>query len=403
MEDNLKFKDTNSTKKIFSLKKRIRAVTGGTSASKTISILVWHIDYAQSNTAKKMDIFAESYPHLKNGAIKDFKSIMMAQGYWDDRRWNSTEKTYTFETNTTLNFLAVDKLGKAKGGRRDTGFVNEAQHAMSWEIFDQLLVRTKEVMWLDWNPSEEFWYDEKIKGIRDHDFLRLTYLDCLDALDKNIIEDIESHKGNANWWNIYGLGLHGAIEGRIYTDWKLIDEIPHEARLERRGLDFGYSIDPTVLEDIYTYNGGFIIDEQIYQKGLSNRAIYQMIQNLPEPETLVIADSAEPKSIDELKDFGLNVIGATKGPGSVLQGIQFVQDQKISVTKRSLKTIKAYRNYMWTKDKATGKFILVPDDSVHEWSNPHDAIRYGLSSYKPHKKIIYNQEEVEPRFNDIGI
>lgn len=344
-----------------------------------------------------MDIFSESYPHLKSGAIKDFKSIMMAQGYWEDKRWNSTEKTYTFQTNTTINFLAVDKLGKAKGGRRDTGFVNEAQHAMTWEIFDQLLVRTKEVMWLDWNPSEEYWYDEKIKGKREHDFLRLTYLDCLNALDKNIIDDIESHKDNKNWWNIYGLGLHGEIEGRIYTGWQVIDTIPHEARLERRGLDFGYSIDPSVLEDIYSYNGGFILDEQIYQKGLSNRAIYQTVESLPEPRTLVIGDSAEPKSIDELKDFGMNIIGAIKGPGSVLQGIQYVQDQKISITSRSLKTIKAYRNYMWTRDRMTGKHILVPDDSVHEWSNPMDSIRYGLDSYRPRGEQnedfnLYNNE-----------
>src|SRR3990167_2462441 len=172
------FQDTIATRKIFALKKRIRAVCGGTSASKTISILVWCIDYAQTNKGKKVDIFAESYPHLEDGAIKDFKTIMQEQNYWNDARWNESKHVYTFETGTVIKFISVDKLGKAKGPRRDVVFVNEANHAMDYDVFDQLLVRTKEVMWLDWNPSEEFWYYEKIKDKIDHDFLKLTYLDC---------------------------------------------------------------------------------------------------------------------------------------------------------------------------------------------------------------------------------
>lgn len=378
-------------RKIFRLRKRIRAVCGGTSASKTISILVWLIDYAQSNKNKKIDIMSESYPHLKDGAMRDFKQILLDRKYWKDANWNESNHIYTFETGSIIKFVSIDKLGKAHGPRRDVLFINEANN-IPYEIYDQLEVRTKEYIWLDWNPVTEFWYYTEIKDRVGHDFLTLTYLDCINVLDKRIIESIESRKENTNWWRVYGLGQLGEIEGRIYTGWQEIDEIPFEARLWRRGLDFGYSIDPSVLVDIYEYNGGYIIDEQIYEKGLSNKSIADFIKNLESPDTLIIADSAEPKSIDEIKSYGIKIVGAQKGQGSVDQGIQFVQDLKISITKRSLKTIKAYRNYLWTKDKRTGKFIRVPDDSIHEWSNPMDAIRYGFNGIiKSNSSISINK------------
>lgn len=373
------FQNTTATRKIFSLNKRIRAVSGGTSASKTISILVWIIDYAQSTPNEVITVVAESLPHLKLGAIRDFKSIMVSNGYYDENCWNESNHTYTFSNGAFIEFISFDKFGKAHGPRRDILFVNEANN-LPYDIVDQLITRTRKVVWMDWNPSEEFYfYTEMVPNRDDIDFITLTYIDN-EALDDISIKEIESHKGNKTWWTVYGEGKLGTVEGRIYTDWKIIDEIPHEARLVRRGLDFGYSVDPTVIEDIYEYNGGFIIDENTYQKGLSNKSIADILNQ--GENVLVMADSAEPKSIDEIKTYGVNILGATKGPGSVLQGIQFVQAQKISVTSRSVKTIKAYRNYMNKKDKSTGRFINEPDDTVHEWSNPMDSIRYGLSQYK---------------------
>lgn len=381
------FKDTEATRKIFTLKKRIRAVCGGTSASKTISILVWLIDYAQSNKSKKLDVLSESYPHLEDGAIRDFKNIMIDRGYWVDSRWNSTKHTYEFETGSILKFISIDKLGKAHGPRRDVLFLNEANN-IDYSIYEQLEVRTKDFVWLDWNPSEEFWYYDKIKGVVDHDFITLTYLDCKEVLPQSIIDSIESRRSNKNWWLVYGLGQLGEVEGRIYTGWKIIDEIPHEARLERRGLDFGYSIDPTVILDIYRYNGGFILDEVVYQKGLSNKSIADLLQ-LENRSVLTIADSAEPKSIDEIASYGVPIIGSVKGQGSVNRGIAYVQAQRISVTSRSTRTIKAYRNYMWLTDK-NGKIVNIPDDRVHEWSNPMDAARYGIESFnrEPEKPYV---------------
>lgn len=179
------------------------------------------------------------------------------------------------------------------------------------------------------------------------------------------------------------LGEPNTTEGRIYTDWNMIDDIPHEAKLVRFGLDFGYSIDPTVIIAIYYYNGGYILDEVTYQKGLSNKSIADILNN--QEKALVVADSAEPKSIQEIYDYGVNIIGAVKGQGSVSQGIQYVQDQRISLTNRSVKTHSAYLNYQWAVDK-DGKQLNVPDDTVHEWSNSMDAVRYGMDSLKPKKE-----------------
>lgn len=165
-------------------------------------------------------------------------------------------------------------------------------------------------------------------------------------------------------------------EAKVYKDWQIVDEIPHEARLWRRGLDFGFTNDPSVLVSIYEYNGGYIIDEELYQKGMSNKAIADFISN--KEQCLVIADSSEPKSIDEIASYGINIIGAKKGAGSVFQGIQYVQGLKISITNRSTRTLKAYRNYMFATDK-DGKILNTPDDTNHEWSNSMDAIRYGFN------------------------
>jgi len=293
---------------------------------------------------------------------------------------NETKHTYTFEAGNKLEFFSVDTYGKAHGPRRDVLFINECNN-LPYNIVDQLIVRTREVVWLDWNPTNEFWfYQDMLPSRTDIDFITLTYKEN-EALDEITISEIESHKNNKQWWQVYGLGQLGVLENRIYKNWEIIDAVPNEAILKRYGLDFGYSIDPTVIMRIYYYMGGFILDELTYQKGLSNRTIADILLNEPE-RALVVADSAEPKSIDEIASYGVNIIGAHKGKGSVYQGIQYVQAQKIYVTARSIKTIKAYRNYLWMKDK-DDKIINEPDDTIHEWSNPMDAIRYGLESLKP--------------------
>jgi phage terminase large subunit len=343
------FAKTTALKKIAKLEKRYRLIAGGTSASKTISALQYLIARSQTDkTPTLTSVVSESFPHLRRGAMRDFLNIMQEHGYFDENRWSKTDYTYTFESGSKLEFFSADQPGKVRGPRRDRLFCNELNN-IGQEAFEQMAVRTKEFIIADWNPVAEFYAYEEYIGKRDDvDFLILTYKDN-EALSQEIIREIESRKGNKNWWLVYGLGLLGESEGRIFTGWQIIDEIPHEARLERYGLDFGYSNDPTALVAVYYYNGGYILDEITYQKGLSNKQIADIINN--QPKSLVMADSAEPKSIDELRIHGVNVLAVLKGRDSVRQGIQYVQDQRISITKRSINGIKEYRNYLWETDK----------------------------------------------------
>jgi phage terminase large subunit len=373
----MKFKSTTATQKILNLNKRIRVIAGGTSASKTISILLYLIDKAQSDKVTTLtSVVSESIPHLKRGAIRDFRNILESHGYWKDSNWNATDSIYTFETGSKIEFFSSDNGDKLRGARRDRLFINEANN-VTFDAFNQLEVRTKDLIFLDYNPTNEFWFYTDIKDKRDDvEFITLTYKDN-ESLDENIVKAIEQRKDNKNWWQVYGLGRLGEVDGKIYKDWNIIDEIPHEAKLERYGMDFGYSNDPSSIVAIYKYNGGFILDEITYQKGLSNKQLADILNN--QEKSQVIADSAEPKSIDEIYSYGINITPAIKGQGSVNQGIQYVQDQRISVTKRSINVIKEYRNYLWKTDK-DGRILNEPE---HMFSHSMDAIRYGFSEYQP--------------------
>ena len=381
---------TTAYKKIKNLNQRIRLIAGGTSASKTVSVLMWLIVLAQHDKVPTItSVVSESFPHLRRGAMRDFKAILEAQNAFFEEQWNKTDSIYTLENGSQIEFFSADQPAKVRGPRRDRLFLNEANN-IPYEIADQLIIRTKEFVFADWNPVSEFWAYEMCNTRNDVDFLTLTYKDN-EALNANIVKEIEMHKVNKQWWTVYGLGQLGEIESRIYTGWKLdIDVIPQEAKLMRKGLDFGYSNDPTALIDIYYYNGGYIIDELVYQKGLSNKQIYDVYTN--SKKALTIGDSANPKDIEELRQYGMLILPASKGPGSVNQGIQYVQEQRISVTKRSTNVIKEYRNYTWETD-TDGKIINEP---IGIWNHAMDAIRYGFTSLKPPRATkIHDQQPFE--------
>lgn len=363
---------TTATKKIASLSKRVRGVAGGSSASKTVSILLWLIDYAQTHDNELISVVSESFPHLRRGSMRDFLNIMVDHKYFVAASWNKTEYIYTFPTGTRIEFFSADQPSKVRGPRRDILFINEANN-IPYETYTQLEIRTKKIIWLDWNPVSSFWWYEEVLPEHDVDFIKLTYKDN-EALAPEIVKALEARRNNKNWWKVYGLGELGEAEGRIYTDWAVIDEVPHESRLDRYGLDFGYTNDPTAIAAVHYYNGGYVLDEITYTKGLSNKNIADILLNVP--RAMVIADSAEPKSIDEIKHYGVSISPTQKGKDSVLQGIQFVQQQRIFVTKRSVNLLKEYRSYLWLTDK-DGK-------QINEASpiNNHlmDCVRYAVAS-----------------------
>lgn len=399
------FLKTTATKKIIALNKphirqfgsgpkgevqppaRIRIVQGGTSASKTISILMFLIAKAQQpselSSPTLTSIVSESVPHLKRGGIRDFINIMSAQGYFKQANWNATDSIYTFETGSKIEFFSSDNGDKLRGARRDRLFINEANN-VSFDAFNQLEVRTKEFIICDYNPSAEFWLFTEIMNdtqtLFDWEKIVLTYKDN-EALSENIVSSIESRKNRKGWWQVYGLGQLGEVEGKIYKDWYIIpasDDIPHEARLERFAIDFGYSNDPTAIVAIYYYNGGYILDELAFQKELSNKQIADVILNQTTTPILTIADSAEPKSIAEIASYGVLIQPCEKGADSIRNGIAVVQNQRISVTARSANIIKEYRNYLWRTDK-DGHFLNPPIPEAG-YDHAMDAIRYGIVS-----------------------
>lgn len=378
------FAETTALRKIARLNKKIRAIQGGTSASKTISILLYLIARAQSDKEPTLtSVISESVPHLKRGVMRDFRNIMEAHHYWNDSLWNATDSIYTFETGSKIEFFSADQPDKLRGARRDRCFINEANN-VHLDAFDQLEVRTKEFIFLDWNPTNEFWFYTEILGKRsDLDHIVLTYKDN-EACPPEIVTSIEMRKNRPGWWKVYGEGQLGEVEGRIYTGWQVIDEIPHEARLERRWLDFGYTNDPSAIGEVWYYNGGWIFNENLYRNGMSNKQLADFLNSLPKAQTTIVADSAEPKSIDEIRAYGLNVVPCEKGKDSVVHGIQLVQDQPISVTRSSYNILKEYRNYLWLVDK-NGK--ILNEEEPGSMNHHMSGIRYALSTLGRLKQV----------------
>lgn len=368
------FQETTALNKIAALSKKIRLVQGGTAAGKTIATLLYLIAMAQTDKKKTLtSIVSESIPHLKRGALRDFKNIMQDHHYWSDDNWNGTDMIYTFETGSQIEFFSTDNGDKLRGARRDRCFMNEANNC-TLDAFDQLEVRTKEFIILDWNPTNEFWvYTDIIPNRPDHEIIIVTYKDN-EGLPQEIIDSIEARRNRANWWKVYGEGQLGEVDGKIYTNWVELDDIPHGARRIGRGLDFGYSNDPSACTNIYEYNGGYILDEYFYRKGMSNKEIADLLKV---DDIFTVADSAEPKSIDEIKMHGVTIVPSEKGPGSVNQGIALLQDQSVWVTKRSKNILNEYRNYLWERDR-DGKILNKPE---HGFQHALDGVRYFLQRH----------------------
>ena len=352
---------------------------GGMSAGKTYAIMILLIGYAGTFSDRIITCVGQSFPHLKKGAIRDFQNIMKNAEIWEPERWNQSALTYTFANGSILEFVSVDKLG-AHGPRRDVLFVNEA-NAMAYETFDQLASRTRHFCIIDYNPTAEFWaHTELLANHRaDCEFLVLTYKDntALSARERQNIERHAPKKGEpaSNWWTVYGLGQIGSLEGNIYSGWrKATDEDYKNARLIRYGLDFGFSNDESGLVAIYqTTKDEIIIKELIYKTGILGSQYGTELKNAGvDPSVVIIADSARPEIIAEIKAQGFQCTGADKNPGSVLRGIDRVKQAAIIYDGKNLE--REYLSYAWRQTR-TGETLDVPQDG-----NDHlmDALRYAI-------------------------
>jgi phage terminase large subunit len=356
---------TSAQKKIANLRKRVRIVRGGTSSSKTFSIIPMLITYAVQNAKCEISIVSETIPHLRRGAIRDFLKIMDMVGMFDPNKWNKSSLTYTFSNDSYIEFFSADQPQKLRGARRDVLFVNECNN-IDWESYYQMAIRTRKFIYLDYNPVREFWVDSELIGDPDAEMIVLTYKDN-EALDPSIVKEIEKARDRAktsrywdNWFRVYGLGEIGNLQGVIFSNWQTIDTIPEDARLLGIGVDFGYTNDPTAIVAVYEYNGQRIIDEVAYRTGMLNSDIAKALPNF----VPVYADSAEPKSIDEIKRYGIRIKGVTKGKDSINYGIQIMQSQSYLITSTSTNLIKELRNYCWDSD-AQGRSMNTPTGVCH--------------------------------------
>ena len=364
---------TTAINKILALKKRIKIIQGGTSAGKTFGIIPVLIDKAAKKSGLEISIVAESIPHLRRGALRDFLKIMKWTNRFQEDRFNKSHLKYEFANGSFIEFFSADDASKLRGARRDILYINECNN-VTFEAYNELSIRTKRCIYLDFNPANEFWVHRELKDESDADFIILTYKDN-EGLDEGIIQQIEKNRLKAktsaywsNWWTVYGEGKVGQLQGAVFTNYKTIDRIPEEARLIGIGLDFGYSADPTAIIAVYKYNEQRILDEMTYQTGLLNSDISKILPK----DVPVYADSAEPKSIADIQRYGITIKGVTKGKDSVNYGIDVMQRQDYLVTSQSTNLIKELRSYCWDKDK-TGKQLNKPID---KFNHALDAVRY---------------------------
>ena len=367
------FKRTTSINKILSLKRRIKIIQGGTSAGKTFGILPILIDKCAKEKGLEVSVVAETIPHLRRGALKDFLKIMRWTNRYFDDRFNKTLLRYDFANGSSIEFFSADDASKLRGARRDILYINECNN-VTFEAYNELAIRTKKEVYLDFNPANEFWVHKELKDEPDTDFIILTYKDN-EALDESIVSQIEKNRDKAatssywaNWWRVYGLGEVGSLEGVVFTNWKEIDTIPKEAKLIGIGLDFGYTNDPTAAIEIYNYNGTRIVNELAYRTGMVNSDIAKILPS----GVIIYADSSEPKSIEEIRRQGKTIKGVTKGADSINYGIDVMQRQDYLVTKQSTNLIKELRSYCWDTDKQ-GQRMRRPID---HYNHAIDALRY---------------------------
>lgn len=345
---------------------------GSTRSSKTYSVLqLLYLIAEISAKPKVISILSESMPHLKKGCIRDFQDIVRNEGKWIENNWNATDKIYKVN-NSIIEFFSADNPSKVHGPARDILYVNECIN-IEYETYRQLAIRTRETIFLDCNPSFEFWLDEKVLSQeREAILIHSTYKDN-EYLTEAQVREIESNKGDANWWKVYGLGLTGSLQGAIIQNWDIVQTLPKIYKSRWIGLDFGFTNDPTAIIDIRLSEGELWIDELLFERGHDNIMIAKFLDKINIPRDIqIIADSAEPKSISEIKSFGWRVEPAMKGKDSINTGLSILNRYTKHVTQRSTNIIDEYRNYRWQTD-INGNSMNIPID---RYNHSIDAQRY---------------------------
>jgi len=385
-----KYKYTGAYYKILNLiksnpKENVFVIRGGQGASKTVSIIQLLIQSLCSQT-KEATILSSELSKMKRTVIRDYKKICKDWGVLENEHdFNKSESKHEYFNGSYLDFLGADVNDVGKGFRRDILYINEADK-MDVDTAVQFISRASLTI-IDYNPDSLFWGDD---FINENNFITLTFQDN-EYLAESEVKSILDYKakgffntdlpteslfsdGNiknkywSNKWRVYGLGLVGNLDGVIFDNWSTIDEVPGDARLIGIGLDFGYTNDPTAAVEVYKYNGKRILNEIVYRTGMLNSDIAKVLPK----NTFVYADSAEPKSIEEIRRAGINIMPVTKGADSIIYGIQTMQTQEYLITSKSKNIINEFQKYIWQKDKRGD----TQNKPIDKYNHAIDAIRY---------------------------
>jgi len=385
-----KYKYTKAYYKILDLIKsnpneNVFVIRGGQGASKTVSIIELLIQSLCSST-KEATILSSELSKMKRTVIRDYKKICKDWGVLENEHdFNKSESKHEYFNGSYLDFLGADVNDVGKGFRRDILYINEADK-MDVDTAVQFISRAGLTI-IDYNPDSLFWGDDYIN---ENNFITLTFKDneyLADSEVKSILDykqkgffntflPTESiftdgnikNKYWSNKWRVYGLGLTGNLDGVIFDNWSIIHNVPSDARLIGIGLDFGYTNDPTAIVEVYKYNDKRILNEVAYRTGMLNHDIAKILPK----NTFIYADSAEPKSIEEIRRTGVNILPVTKGADSIIYGIQTMQTQEYLITSKSKNVINEFQKYIWSKDK-NGDTNNKPIDN---YNHAIDAIRY---------------------------
>lgn len=357
--------------------KRITVEQGGTRSGKTYNILLWIIFYyTDKNKGKVITICRKSFPSLRASVMRDFFEILKQHGLYFEELHNRSNHEYYLNGNL-VEFISLDQPQKIRGRKRNLLFINEANE-LFYEDWQQLIFRTDGKVILDYNPSDAFhWIYDKVVPREDCDFYQTTYKDNK-FLDPTIVSEIERLRHtDEDYWRVYGLGERGLSRATIFQFGT--NDIPEAASLLSYGMDFGFTNDPTTLIAAYEYNGSLYLDELVYRTGMTNNDIANLFTSIGiDRRSEVYADSAEPKSIEELYRRGFNVKPTLKGADSINAGIDIMKRYKLFITPRSSNLRKEMENYKWTEDK-NGNLLNKPVDA---FNHAIDAARYAIFNKK---------------------
>ena len=352
---------------------RIQIHQGGTRSGKTYSIcqalIGWCVE--NKNAGWVITIIRKTMPSLKASVMRDFFQILENEGWYSPANHNKSSSQYLLFGNM-IEFVSIQESQRIRGRKRHIAFLNECNE-LTFEDFTQIILRTSEILIMDFNPSDVFsWIYDKVMTRKDASFYQTTYLDN-PFLDENTIKEIEYLKlTDANYWRIYGLGERGLNIAAIFPQFNQVEQVPDRAQFISFGLDWGFTNDPSALISVYKDGLDLYVEEHLYETGLTNNDLSRKMRDLGIERQEIIADSAEPKSITELSRHGFLIKGANKGQDSIRLGIDVMKRHRINITRESINLIKEMQSYKWKTDR-DGNQINEP-----EKGNDHgiDALRY---------------------------